>query len=329
MSADPYPPATILVVDDVPENLRLLAQQLKQQGYEVRGVLNGNMALTVVHSTPIDLILLDVRLPDMDGYAVCEALKADPATAAIPVIFISALDEPLDKVKAFAVGGVDYITKPFKIVEVLARIQTQITLLQARLKLEHFNQALEAQVHQRTAELEQANQALQTEVETRRAAELKLGESEARYKLIANHMSDLVCLHQADGLCLYVSPSCQMLLGYPPEELQGKPLLEFCHPEDVGNLQFMFPPPISPEQAVSWRYRIRCQGGHYIWLETLARPLLDDAGQVIAIVTNSRDVTQRIKVEEQLRHDALHDSLTHLPNRNWLAQQLDLELTRC
>jgi len=118
----------ILIADDTPANLRLLSNMLSDQGYKVRAVINGQMALTAVRAAPPDLILLDIRMPGMSGYEVCEALKADPSTQDIPVIFISALDEIHDKVKAFTVGGVDYVTKPFQFEEVLARVQTHLAL---------------------------------------------------------------------------------------------------------------------------------------------------------------------------------------------------------
>lgn len=118
----------ILIVDDTPANLRLLSNMLSDQGYKVRSVINGQMALTAIHAAPPDLILLDIRMPGMSGYEVCEALKGDSGTCEIPVIFISALDEIHDKVKAFTVGGVDYVTKPFQFEEVLARVETHLAL---------------------------------------------------------------------------------------------------------------------------------------------------------------------------------------------------------
>lgn len=131
--------ASILVVDDTPDNLRLLSAMLTGQGYEVRKALNGKMALTACQMKTPDIILLDINMPGMDGYEVCQQLKADARTCAVPVIFISALDDVLDKVKAFDVGGVDYITKPFHGAEVVLRIENQINLRLLQVKLQEKN----------------------------------------------------------------------------------------------------------------------------------------------------------------------------------------------
>jgi len=133
----------ILIVDDTAENLRLLSQMLTEQGYNVRAVPSGERALESVRALPPDLILLDIRMPKMTGYEVCERLKADRATSDIPVIFISALSEIQDKVQAFKVGGVDYITKPFQLEEVLVRTQTHLALRALQKRLQDTNQKLE------------------------------------------------------------------------------------------------------------------------------------------------------------------------------------------
>ena len=122
------PNGNILIVDDTPANLRLLSSMLVEQGHKVRSVINGQMALTATQAAPPDLILLDINMPEMNGYEVCERLKADEAARDIPIIFISALDATEDKVKAFSVGGVDYITKPFQLEEVVARVETHLAL---------------------------------------------------------------------------------------------------------------------------------------------------------------------------------------------------------
>jgi two-component system sensor histidine kinase/response regulator len=124
-------PNTLFIVDDNPDNLRLLSTLLAQQGYIIRKALNADFALKSIQQTPPDLILLDINMPRMSGYKMCEVLKANAPTAEIPVIFISALDTAWDKVKAFKVGGADFITKPFQLEEVLARIDHQL-LLQAQ-----------------------------------------------------------------------------------------------------------------------------------------------------------------------------------------------------
>jgi diguanylate cyclase (GGDEF)-like protein len=154
----------ILIVDDKPENLHVLSTLLTEQGYCVRGVVSGSMALRAVQSAPPHLILLDIMMPDMDGYAVCKQLKADPKTASIPIIFISALDEVFDKVQAFQNGGVDYITKPFQWEEVLARIKTHLSLFAAHTALSTLNSELELRVIKRTAQL-QAETAQRYEVQ--------------------------------------------------------------------------------------------------------------------------------------------------------------------
>ncbi len=133
----------ILIVDDTSENLRLLSQMLAEQGYSVRAVTSGERALESVQALPPDLILLDIRMPKMTGYEVCEHLKADPVTSDIPIIFISALSEIQDKVQAFKVGGVDYITKPFQLEEVLVRTQTHLALRTLQKRLQDTNQKLE------------------------------------------------------------------------------------------------------------------------------------------------------------------------------------------
>lgn len=134
--------ADILIVDDLPDNIRFLSNFLGEQGYQVRKALNGEMALRASQALPPDLILLDVNMPDLSGYEVCQELKKNSATAEIPVIFLSAGNEAIDKVKAFQSGGIDYITKPFQLEEVLVRIKTQLTIRQLQKNLEQQNQQL-------------------------------------------------------------------------------------------------------------------------------------------------------------------------------------------
>jgi sigma-B regulation protein RsbU (phosphoserine phosphatase) len=136
------PKADILIVDDTPANLRLLSQMLAEHGYQVRPVPDGPLALAATRAEPPDLILLDIRMPEMDGYQVCEHLKADAQTRDIPIIFISALDATQDKVRAFTAGGVDYVTKPFQFEEVLARVETHLALRKLQKQLQDANKKM-------------------------------------------------------------------------------------------------------------------------------------------------------------------------------------------
>jgi diguanylate cyclase (GGDEF)-like protein len=154
----------ILVVDDIADNLRVLSASLTEKGYQVRCAKNGTMALITAKKNPPQLILLDIKMPDMDGYQVCKKLKADELTKDIPIIFLSALDDVFDKVKAFTVGGADYITKPFQAEEVIVRIQHQLALQAAKAEICILNIQLEQKVQQRTAQLEEVIDRLNLEI---------------------------------------------------------------------------------------------------------------------------------------------------------------------
>ncbi|NUN64920.1 PleD family two-component system response regulator [Pseudanabaena biceps] len=153
----------ILVIDDTPPNLHLLIAMLTRRGYATRGVSDGLVALSEIPTNIPDLVLLDINMPSIDGFEVCQQLKANELTREIPVIFISARDEVIDKVQAFEMGGVDYITKPFQIAEVLARIENQLTLQRLKRKLQEQNEQLKQEINQRIiAEtmLQEANEKL-------------------------------------------------------------------------------------------------------------------------------------------------------------------------
>jgi two-component system sensor histidine kinase/response regulator len=151
---------SIMVVDDNPTNLKLLEDMLGQAGYGVRSFPRGRHALAAAMQNPPDLILLDINMPEMDGYEVCERLKSDEQLAQVPVIFLSALNETEDKVKALRCGGADYISKPFQFEEVKARVETHLKLRNLQRALQFQNQRLEQAVAARTSELAEANQRL-------------------------------------------------------------------------------------------------------------------------------------------------------------------------
>jgi sigma-B regulation protein RsbU (phosphoserine phosphatase) len=136
------PRADILIVDDTPANLRLLSRMLTEQGYQARPVPDGPLALAAARAKPPDLILLDIRMPGMSGYEVCEQLKANSRTCDVPIIFVSAMDATEDKIRAFTAGGVDYVTKPFQFEEVLARVETHLALQRLQRRLQDANRKM-------------------------------------------------------------------------------------------------------------------------------------------------------------------------------------------
>ncbi|MFB2881115.1 response regulator [Floridanema aerugineum] len=144
--------ADIMIVDDTPDNIRFLSTLLQEQGYSVRKAISGKMALTAIRTVLPDLVLLDINMPMMNGYEVCQELKNDEKTKTVPIIFISALDDVSDKVKAFHLGCADYITKPFQIEEVLARIQHQLLIKNLQSQMRSQN----AQLQKTLAELKTA-----------------------------------------------------------------------------------------------------------------------------------------------------------------------------
>jgi diguanylate cyclase (GGDEF)-like protein len=176
MNQNNYPAikASILIVDNTPDNLRFLSKFLSQKGYKVRNAINGYLALTAAKAAKPDLILLDIQMPEMDGYQVCQILKNDPETYDIPVIFLTAMNSVIDKVKAFSIGGADYITKPFHLDEVLIRIENQLKFQAAKAEIRQLNSELENRVIDRTVELEKANEKLKQEIVERQRAEKRL-----------------------------------------------------------------------------------------------------------------------------------------------------------
>ncbi|MFZ4555535.1 MAG: hybrid sensor histidine kinase/response regulator [Pseudanabaena sp.] len=147
--------ASILIVDDTIYNIQLLSLMLNKHGYQVEKATSGTEALENAKRLLPDIILLDIRMPDIDGYEVCKRLKADPETKNIPIIFISSIEETTDKVEAFSVGGVDYISKPFQLIEVLARIETHLRLCLLQKKLQEQNEELQSSAIVLSRSLEQ------------------------------------------------------------------------------------------------------------------------------------------------------------------------------
>lgn len=303
----------ILIVDDAFPNLKVLSAILTEHGYEVRGAPNGPTALMVAQADPPDLILLDIRMPDMDGYEVCRRLKADARTGAIPIIFLSALDNPEDKAQGFAVGGVDYITKPFEPQEVLARVATHLALhvLQQQLaaqnaELQRLNQELERRVLDRTTELVAANTNLQAEIAEhhRTAAErtrllAQVQEQARQVQQLIDTVPEGIILLDDELRLLIANPLGQQYLDFLADALAGdvvtrlgtRPLQDFL---------------TSPPKGLWHTLVMGGDGaGPLQYFQLLARPIetgpaLTGWVFVIRDITQQRSAEQRVHQQERL-----------------------------
>ncbi len=238
LQAADYSGKNILVVDDTPDNVRYLSTLLAAEGYTVRKALNGQKAIKACQATPPDLILLDIRMPEMDAYEVCQQLKSDDLNCHIPVIFLSALDDVFDQVKAFKIGGADYVSKPFKAEEVLSRIQNQLALQDAQHKIISLNAKLEMRVQERTQQLEIANQELMQEISERKQLQQQLLHLALHDRLtglpnralFAERLEAAIkTAQQEPDYQLAVLLSCSCHLGYNQSQLILVSLLRLSH----------------------------------------------------------------------------------------------------
>ena len=322
--------AKILVVDDRPENLHLLSDALSHKGYDVKCVVNGEMALIVANTVIPDLILLDVIMPGIDGYQVCKRLKSDRVTKDIPVIFLSANNNSVDRIKALNAGGVDYINKPFQIDEVLLRIKNQLQLQAARREILKLNTELEHRIKERTTQLETANRELQQEILERRQVSRLLQESEEKLESILNSLEEVVWSAEVTtSNLLFLNPAATKVYGRSVEELLANPdlRLESIHPEDRDRVELSLASSLNNSNELE--YRIVQPNGEIRWVWERSRLIRDKNG-----IANRRDgiicdITERKKVEQELSYEAKHDSLTDLPNRSAFIERVEQTLKYC
>jgi len=284
----------ILVVDDSPLNLKFLFAALRRTDFKVMVAENGTLGLELAEQHHPDLILLDVMMPGIDGFETCCRLKQNPQTREIPVIFMTALSDTIDKVNGFEVGAADYLTKPVDIPEVIARVRTQ-------LKVANLQKDLRRQ-----------NERLAEENEKRRRVQDALRESRGRYRLLAENSTDIISRQTLSGVYQYVSPACHTLLGYDIEEMISKPVLDFVHPDDRKMVEKSTHPGQNCPSTVTFTYRAVCKSGGFIWLETVSKTVCDDKGRPVEIVSVSRDVTDRVELAQKLReHNKELDAFAH------------------
>jgi PAS domain S-box-containing protein len=277
----------ILIVDDTPDNLNLLSGILTERGYKVRPAPSGKLALRFIQSTLPDLILLDIKMPEIDGYEVCKQLKASERTQDIPVIFISALNEVFDKVKAFSLDAVDYITKPFEPQEVLARVENQL------------------RIRRLSKQLLEQNAKLSEEIEERKRVEDTLRQQNELLQTIFDHMPVMVTLYDPNGRIRFVNRESERMMGWSPLELKEIDLLAECSPDPELRQQVL-------EHMIAatgnWLdYKLRTKDGRYV--DTSWANIRLSNGMSIGL---GQDITARKQAEEA----------SVLAERNRMAQEI-------
>jgi diguanylate cyclase (GGDEF)-like protein/PAS domain S-box-containing protein len=305
----------VLIVEDTPASLKLLSDLLTEAGYYVRQAPNGELALWTAQSRPPELILLDIRMPGIDGFEVCRRLKESPELRQVPVIFLSAQHDTDDKVRGFALGAVDFIAKPFQAEEILARTDAHVRLGRAQNALAAERASLEERVRERTAELAR-------EIEQRRANEefLRLASK------VFEATQDAIVVTDREARIVATNPAFTQISGYTAQEVVG---------QSVALLHAGDPDAAAFEQMVQsivktghWSGEVlarRKNGDVYPGLLS-ASVVKDDAGQVINHVAVFIDITERKAEQHLIDFLSNHDALTGLPNRILARQRFEQTL---
>lgn len=311
---------TILIVDDQLPNLKVLSTMLKGKNYKVRKAVDGESAIEAVQIEPPDLILLDIKMPIMDGYEVCQRLKSDDKTKDVPIIFISALSEVFDKVKAFELGGIDYITKPFQEEEVWARINSQLTIKKQQKLLQQEKELLK-----------QKQKTLEKEIKLRKEAQAILYQSRALISSVLTNSLDGIAAFESvrnsksgkieDFRCLVINPILAELLNREPEDLSGQLILKNFLEQLDFNLFTLFVDIVETGVPLDKDFSYQCQQEKK-WYHLSAIKLAD--GFSITV----RDITERKKRELELNRQATIDGLTGVYNRYTFDQSLIKEWKR-
>ncbi|MDF5721903.1 MAG: PAS domain S-box protein [Rhizonema sp. PD37] len=286
----------ILIIDDLPENLKLLDEILSDAGYQVNLAPSGKLALSFLQSTLPDLILLDIMMPEMDGYEMCSQLKISERTQDIPVIFISSLHEVPNMVKAFSVGGVDYITRPFNVPEVLARVQNQ-------LRLSHISK-----------QLVEKNAQLSLEIEERKRVEKVLQDKKHQLLLLADALPSCVAYVDTNQHYRFVNKSYETWFGISRKEICGT------HIQDIIGINAYRIVQANIEQVLAGRYvRYEAEMPYAIGktryiTETLV-PNVEKDGQIDGYYSMITDISERKHAEEVIiqQKELLQSIFDHIP----------------
>ncbi len=284
MNIDEFKNSTILIVDDQPKNLDVLISSLERYGFDFLIAQSGEIAIKRASQTKPDMVLLDILMPGMDGFEVCGKLKRIDGFADVPIIFMSALTETVDKLKGFELGAVDYITKPFQLEEIIARIKTHLTISSLQKKLNEANQSLEEKVLQRTKELQQ-------EVELRTALENK-------YRQLVETLQEGIWALDINGNTMYVNPRLASMLGYSVEYLMECSLVDFVAEDLKDEVLELLREPV--DRVGSFDFRLVHANGKEIHVSMASSVMKNEENRPIGSLIAVVDISRRKKAELDL-----------------------------
>jgi PAS domain S-box-containing protein len=250
---------TILVVDDDPRSLALLTGILSEEGYSVRPADSGELALASIAAKRPELILLDIRMPGLDGFEVCRRLRSDEETRDVPIVFMSAASEAEERVEGLRLGAVDFISKPFSRDELLARVQIHLELALLRTNLEH-------QVADRTAELRAANRRLEEELSVRRRAEHAVRESEERFRTLANRAPVGIWVTGPDDSLTFYNKRALTFVGRSMRRLTDAGWSGVIHADDLETVSAKYRAAVDGRRTFRIECRVRRANGEYRWI---------------------------------------------------------------
>lgn len=263
------------MVDDAPSNLHILNSMLSQEAYEISAATSASQALSIARDLLPDLILLDIVMPDSDGFEVCRKLKASSETRDIPVIFITAIKTGSDDiVRGFRLGAADYVTKPFNPPELLARVRTHLALKRAYNRLEMQAEALR--------------------------------KSEMRYRAVIEDQTELICRFRPDGVLTFVNDACCRYFGKTEDEMVGMNFLSLISKKDREKVKVNLASMSQEKPVITSEHQVADREGDICWQQWTGRAIFDDSGRITEFQSVGRDITDRVQAEE-----AYHSLVDH------------------
>ena len=320
------------MIDDDPLFAEMLTGNLNHEYHSVVSAIDGASALKLAHEEKPDLFLIDVRLPDMDGFELCKKLRADPDLCYAPILMITGFDSPDIHLRCVESGAIDVLAKPIDFPVLRALVSALLKYHNAVVALRSAHNEVEKRVQDRTAELSDANIKLKKEATYRNRVELALRESDERYALAARGANDGMWDWKLDSKTVYYSPRWKSMLGYDESESLSERIEEWferVHPDDIAALNSSIDAHLKGDSELfRMEYRMLCSDGTYRWMVSRAIAVKGPNGNISRMAGSQTDIHERKMAEQQLLHNAFHDELTGLPNRVLFMDRLDQALKR-